>query len=66
MAMFIHRATGVDDNAFLVNGEVKTVYDTNSMGDLIPIGFEQSGDVIAVYKEPAGQLYYRYKKKQPK
>jgi hypothetical protein len=64
MTMFIHRVTKVEDCEFAVNGGVKAVYDTNSMGDLIPVPFEQSGDTVALYKEPVGQLYYRYKKKQ--
>ena len=66
MEMMIHNAKDVEYGQFIVNGKVKCVYDMNTSGDLLPIHFEQSDNVVCVMHTQFGQLYYRYKKNQLK
>ena len=47
---------------FRVEGKVKVVYDTNSFGTLLPVGFTQTGNTITLDHSYHGQVYYRYKK----
>lgn len=65
--MFVHKVQGYDydSGTFKVGGKVKAVYDTNGMGDLIPVNFIQTDSTtVSVTYVPVGQLYYRYKRNQ--
>lgn len=66
--MFIHkvREGELEYQQFCVAGVVKCVYDTNLSGDLVPVKFTQSDNVVELLYQPSGNVYFRYKKRQPK